>query len=370
MRFLFGLSITLNLLLLTTIVAARVDSTRESIPVRVGSEQVFQLDSSSVPRREIEEIGELVEIIQRTALGVNHIKTLTLGWLVENYRAAYQSAGPSYWQPNYSPRINDIEERVAIEQRVRDALIAFFGQSAASDLAFDSAFRPLGAEYAFLDSQAQLDLQRSQLELLASRDSTREIQTSQMARCLSDGIGMEQAPTSSGLPADFGVSAVREYRLRFSPLAQQLRDSAVTDDEQEFRALFDKLQELEQNPSPQAQAQLRADLRATIGDGNFDRLWSLRDPFFGAIEDFLVAEGFSAHQVQAAYSVVNRSQEALLSTMGQSGNPESMLSAIGRIRRDEAAHLSRLLGDEAVAGLSAATSQATLQLSNTSVVRC
>jgi len=370
MRFLFGLSIALNLFLLTTIVAARVDSTRDPIPIRLGTEAEFQINDSAASGNQVDAIHDFVAIAQQSSLGVNDIKILTLGWLLEMYRGSYDTEGPRYWQPGYSPQLFAIETRIAIEQRVRDTLIEIFGHGAAFDSAFDSVFRPLGLEYAFLDSQSQLDLQRSQFDLLTARAAVRDTQAPQIAQCLAGNQNFARAPMASGLPANFTPAATREYQLRFSPLAQQLRESGVADDEQEFRELFDQFQQLEIDPSPAQQADTRAALRATVGDEDFDRLWSKRDPFYYSIEQFLVAEGFSPHLVQAAYSVVNSSQEALLHAMGQGANSESMMSAVAQIKRDEAQQLSRLLGDKAVAGLSGAISEAAMRLNDSSIGTC
>jgi hypothetical protein len=172
------------------------------------------------------------------------------------------------------------------------------------------------------------------------------------------------------LPEGLDASAVRGYRLRFSPLAQQLRDSVVTDDEQYFQSLFDRLVKLEQDPSPQAQAVIRQELRAQMGDLAFDRFWSSRDPLFLPVENYLVGQGFARRQVFDAYSIINRSQESLLGAIANNRSQDSMLSAVQQIRTDESADLARLLGDEIAAGLAGAMAEAAISLSSVSKTSC
>jgi len=364
MRFLLWLSVVLNLLLLTTIVTARVDPAHDGLTDYFGSDRLPRLDSRSHRLPDIGEIHDLFEVLQQTTLSAEDIKTLTLGWLRARYHDTAEMRDSGYWQPDFSPVFADLSQRVAIGQAVREALITVFGPDAAGDSVFDSAFRPLGPAYAFLSSEAQLNLQRHQLELLKARDPTGRTASVQGVSCrVHDTTNSGERLTPSVLPAGLGTSAETEYRLRFSPVSQQLRESAVVDNEHEFRVLFDLLQQLEQKSSPIVQAQIRADLRTLMGDADFDRFWSLRDPFYRPIKEYLEREGSALHQVQTAYSIVNQSQEALLLILGQQADQDLMLMTVAQVRQDETARLTQLLGEEVAAGLAIATSRAAMALS-------
>jgi hypothetical protein len=172
------------------------------------------------------------------------------------------------------------------------------------------------------------------------------------------------------LPESLDALDAIEFRLRFSPLAQQLRDSVDTDDEHYFRSLFDRLVALEYTTSPQDQASIRQDLRTQMGDPTFDRFWSSRDPLFAPVRNYLRSQGFTAQQIFAAYGIVNRSQERLLVAVASTASEESMLGRVQQIRSDESAALVRLLGDESAAGLNAATTRAAMSFSRASPADC
>jgi hypothetical protein len=170
---------------------------------------------------------------------------------------------------------------------------------------------------------------------------------------------------SASLPAGFSAAAEREYRLRFSPLAQQLRANGTSHDEREFRLLFDRLVRLEQSASPEDQAEIRRELRAEMGDAAFDRFWSGRDPSYAALLNYLRSQNLAEQQILAAYGIVNQAQERLLSAIASQRGQESVLRDVQGIRADESAGLTRLLGEQVAAGLTAAMSRAAISLSRT-----
>jgi hypothetical protein len=368
MRYWLGLSLALNLLLLSTIVVARVDASRQPAPAATFEDRSSRFGRPPLENVAIEQTGDLAELLQLSGLDSRDIKALVLGWLLVHPNAAPGNAVPQFWQTDYRPGLNDLRHRIDMERYVRDELIGVFGPNAASDPAFDSVFRPLGPDYAFLSSQAQVSLQRRQLELLESGDGLRP-QGSNLARCEATSVTPDRSPLSV-LPEDWRATEAQEYQLRFSALAQQLRETVVVADEQEFRFLFDRILELATDSSPMAQAEIRADLRTRMGNLAFDQFWSDRDPLFLPVENYLIDHGFTSREAFEAYAIVNQSQERLLSAMASNPSERTMLAAVQQIRNDEATKLAARFGDEVAAGLAAAIARSAMALSQTPVARC
>jgi hypothetical protein len=369
MRLFFALSLALNLLLLTTIVAARVDATRASDSGSMQDQQAFQLEPLTTVQRRIANARDLSVALRDTGFDGDTIESLVFGWLLSHHSAAYRSAGPQYWQAGYLPGLNDFRKRVAIEQQLREELLVLFGAQAAAEASFEPVFRPLGTEYAFLSSSAQLEFQHHQLQLLESGAAASSKPAQQLVRCATAELGAD-TPGPESLPDGMPASAVLEYQLRFSPLAQQIRASGISVDELQFRRIFGQVLLLEQRSKPEAQAEIRAQLRETMGSLAFDRFWSTRDPFFAALKEYLSTQGFSRQRIFSAYSLVNQSQENLLEVMGRNSSPQLMWNEIAQVRADERAALVGLVGKEVADGLSAALNQASIRLSTAAITEC
>jgi hypothetical protein len=371
MRTSFAISVAANLLLLTTIVAARVDTTRSVDAPLTGSGQLSSLTAERVRNRNPETVEEFVSMLESTALTRDQKLNLARSWLEAKHRDAGIANAPEYWQQGFAPPLAELASRISAEDSTRADLIALFGAAAATEPAFDSLFRPLGVAYDFLSSKAQLALQRQQHERVASAQVARRDSKLQSPSCLMPAFATESRPASSlTLPAAFTPLEAVEYRLRFSPRAEQLRESGVADSEREFRELMGELQTLDSDATPEGQADVRSILRSRMGDAAFARFWSLQDPLFPPIEAYLVREGFSVAAVQAAYTIALRSQETLLGSIGSQRDRESTLATVSRIRQDEIAALSRLLGPDAARGVLAARTQAEMALATRATTSC
>jgi hypothetical protein len=368
MRFSLALSVALNLLLLTTIVLARVDPERnEASDYAAGPARPAAV---GVARAEVTGADDLLAILERVSLPAQDLKPLLLGWLEVRYRALGGAPGPRYWEPGYSPARDELERRLAAESSIRAELLDLFGADAAADPAFAAVFRPLGRDYAFLGPAAQVSLQRQQLERLAAPPDAVGPAAGSRKVCRENIAEQGIAGAPSWHAAGLSEQEANEYRLRFSPLAGQLRESGLAQDEAAFREIFDMFRQLEQSSTPSAQAKARTDLRSRLGDLQFDRFWSVHDPFFRPIAEYLEGRGFPEHQVLAAYSIVNRSQEALLAAVGRTNDTAARTAVLQQVDRDQAASLTRLLGKEAAAGLEAAMNEVALQISQGSAAGC
>lgn len=359
MRITVFVSIALNLLLLTTIGLARVDSSRAGVapdgvlPLLEGSEAAPIADGGDVTSA-----AQLIEALKRTHLGPRAIRILTLGWLEDSVADSYVSDGVPYWQQGYAPALDELIRRATVSENVRSELVTLFGPDAASDPAFDRPFRPMGSGYAFLGSEAQVAMQQHQIERLrrsAALPQARSFPTACVGRIAGE---RGELPNGTALPASLSRADQREYSLRYSLLADQLRQSGAAQTEAEFRELFDLAQGLDRESSVSGRAKLRDELRRRMGQQAFDRLSSLRDPLFSELSSFLAEQGFDSGIADAAYSVMNRAQDELLGIMARGGNYEQLIPALGSARQAELATLSELLGERVARRLMMARDQA------------
>lgn len=374
MRSSLALSVALNLLLLTTIVLARVDPERnDALDDAGGPTQTLAVARAAAPavgRFEVTGVDDLLAVLETTSLSRQELKPLLLGWLEARYHELRSTPGRRYWEPGYSPARDELERRLQAESSIRAELLDLFGADAAADPAFAAVFRPLGRAYAFLGPDAQVSLQRQQLARLATLSDAAGPAAGSPLVCRESGPGQFGTGVPSWHAADLNEREEKEYRLRLSPLAEQLRESGLADDEAAFRDIFEMFRQLEQSETPLAQAKARADLRSRLGNLQFDRFWSVHDPFFRPIAEYLRSRGFPEHQVLAAYSIVNRSQEALLAAVGRTSDTAARTAVLQQVNRDQSASLTRLLGEESAAGLEAAMNEVALKISQGSSAGC
>jgi hypothetical protein len=353
MRTTVFLSIALNLLLLTTIVVARVDSTR-IVDADSGDTQPDPLLSmlSSDRSGRVTSARELIEALRETPLQERTIKTLTQAWLERELAQAAASNGIPYWQQGFSPALDELVNRTSLEQNVRTELVSIFGPGASADPAFSGSFRPLGAGYAFLGSEAQVALQRHQIERLRVSSLAEPVVRPSSSACVASlDAARDGVAARSPLPAAFSPAEEREFLLRYSPLAEQLRQSGAAESEAEFRALFALALRLDSESSTSARATLRDELRARMGNDAFDGFLAMRDPLFDELQTYLAGKGFARDVIAAAYSVMNRAQEQLLGKLARPGNPENLVPPLDSVRQTELAGLTQLLGESVAKGL-------------------
>ena len=369
MRSILFISVFVNLLLVAGLLAARVDDSRSALLEHLPAVGVETSGSDLKPQDVPANASELKNRLERAGLSRDLIKTLMLGWLQASLVSGTSSPEP-YWEAGYAPNVSALNRQLRANLDLQEALFDLFGADSKSDPAFDSIFRPMGPEYRFLGAAEQLALQQERIESLTrSRPGGSPGRDS----CIRSGVasGSGGQPVVSPMPGSRLSSASRrEYELRFSPLAEQIRASGLAVSEAEFREIFSLAQSLERNPAPGSQAATRRQLRELMGDIAFDRFWSLRDPFFGAVSGALSAEGFSDDQILAAYQVVNRSQEAMLAAVDAAAEPAEAMSRFTGIRQEQTTRLGSLLGDRGAERVSAAITRAAMEFTTQGGEQC
>lgn len=361
MRVSLLVSVALNLLLLATIVLARVDHKLRAGRLDPGEPDAAAADIRQLPLGDAE---SLVNALRAAGIAEGDIKAMVAGWLETRARNGAGDELPGFWRPEFVPGAAALATELAVAEAVQRGLLALYGEGAAEDAAFRSNFRPLGPAFAFLSPAEQRALRQHQLER-ASRPTQ-----AGPASARQDCVRVTPAPAEANaadadgdeLASVLTGAAYDEYRVRFSPLSSSLRRTAVASGESEFRELFGLLRQLELARTPAAQLELRRALRSRMGSAAFDRLWSDLDPLYQIIGSYLAGEGFADAEIANAYSIINRGQESLLGHMSRGADQAGLLRALARQREAETAQLNGLLGEPAARGLMAAVTAAAMRL--------
>jgi len=359
MRIVMLASVALNLLLATTLVGARVDRNH-------GSPEIPPVPSTaSGPARDTMRPASspamLLHSLEASGFPASDIRPMLFGWLSARYRSAWHDEGPDFWQTGFSPARLTVSHDFAVADRVREALLGLFGAAAQTEPAFDAVFRPLDPAFAFLTSSEQLELERARYEQLGASAMAPPNTLAACSRPVSVAGATADALPASAMPP-LPPDALEEYLLRFSQPADGLRRAGLASETQ-FRAAFALLRQLGQEAAPARQVELRQALRELVGDSAFNAVWSQSDPRFAEVERELASAGFGASEIDAAYEVLSRGQEALMSLFAREPGDAVLIAEAGSIERDIATALERLLGKADAAALRSAISRAEIGLS-------
>jgi len=289
-------------------------------------------------------------------LSLDETKPLVLAWLAAAARGAGdRSSADEYWQSGYAAAAaRTLEQSVVAADRVRAALLDVYGASARSDAVFRAWFAPLDRRYAFLESEQQLALQRIQVERLLAQDPA-------------PSRGSATAKALEHL-ARLGPDAALEYAYRFSPLAEQLRSASIDLSRAEFRDAFGALLALESAADAHTFARTRETLRKTLGDARFTRLWSVRDPYFGALAAAARQQGLVESSVLAVYAIFNDAQDRFAAAADRyaATDPERAGAEAHEIEQDTQRRLVALLGENAAGAMVRAAARLSVALQQSS----
>jgi len=351
-RLLVTVSVALNFLLLTSMVAARVDSSRSQAveaPAPDGARfaNLVPVLESSV------DVAGLYAALRRAGVGHAAARPLIGAWLAQRKAAALRREVVPYWRLQDRATERARAERITREAGTRRELISLYGGAATLDPYFAVLFEPLGPQFAFLTSEEQLAVQRALVGI--DSGSGAGAGTAAGLPCHRSG-GPSAQPAARFVPgADaLGEAAAFEYGLRISPLATELRQARLDLTEAEFRAAFGLLAELDAEPTVATHARVRTALRDLLGTTRFDRLWSQRDPVYPEVVRVLQGRGLAPRVIEAAYAVMSRAQEKLLDAARQSGDPGRLGEAARRIVNEERLELEAVVGAAATRALLAA----------------
>jgi hypothetical protein len=279
----------------------------------------------------------------------------------------------AYWGARDTSQLQVPLKLLAERDKVRTALVEVFGADAWGDPMFSSLFQPLGVQFSFLAPAQQIAVQRLKLE--------RQVSAAMMSVTLSSFPQPQQASTNqspanapsgwsdfdSKLAAVLDSRGLLEYRLRDSPLAEQLRGTEVGFSEEEFRATFAILTRMDDDgkADPEVYATSRRELRALLGGRRFAVLWESRDPLFAVTKQACEKHSLPEATVVMVYELFNDSQDRVIEiTRAAKDNPQRGAENVREERAELGRRLSTLVGDEVAQDILRAQTRQILSLTN------
>jgi hypothetical protein len=284
-------------------------------------------------------------------LGAGEAKTLLRARLEREAAAGVTAPADTYWRSGAEARLEHSLALLGAEDRVRQTLLTILGPAARTDPAFVQLFRPLDPHLAFLDSGEQLTLRRTRLErqLKSATSRTR-------TATLSGAAETAEIDPGGGEPSFAEVlrpEALLEYELRESPLASRLRTAAEDLSEQQYRDAFAVLRSIDQGDGDlREHLNARAALERILGPRAFLRLWSTRDPAFGAVVRVAEQQGWSEQTALDAYALLVRHDEQLLEAIDVAAHdPAASAERIRERGADVERQLTELVGEDGAMSL-------------------
>lgn len=284
---------------------------------------------------------------QLTAAGLSEqeAKRGLVAWLES---LAPEPASKEYWKPAYVSDARDRLARYQFREAARAALISAFGSSAADDPEFAPLFAPYRREFPFLTPAKQRAIEA----IYASRDARLAAETSGNGpKAAAEATEAATAEIEKLLTA----SELEEFRLRASPLANQLLATGFQFSESEFRSAFQVLAASSGGPFSTATAfrigagadETTQKLRAVLGD-RFGEYQKMQDPRYQLLTAVSQSFGVAPKQRDEAYAVITEADAAIeaINRTGPVLMPENR-QKLSKIVRDREQRLRQLLGSSA-----------------------
>ena len=216
------------------------------------------------------------------------------------------SPQPPYWQVSMKgqPSVDKLSQM----RQVRSALIAAFGETARDNGLFKEAFYPLATEADYLSSAEQIAL----VEQMAKQQAKQQSLWSQ-------GLSPADLPLENSDPSQIlSTKAAFEWKLRQSFLAQKMRDSGASFNEQSFRDSYRLLAPIYDFdatatlPSGSDIRQAANGLETLLGADDAIRVQASLDPRFSQFKSLAQQQGLSNDQVTTAFGIVWQAQTDMM----------------------------------------------------------
>jgi hypothetical protein len=217
-------------------------------------------------------------------------------------------ANKNYWQATTAPHTS--LDKLAQARQVRSALLVAFGEEARDKPLFREIFYPWADDADFLSSDEQIALFEQSIKQQLSQ-----------AALFSQGIAFEQLEELSPImhdPSDFlSADSTFEWNLRYSYLADRLRDSGVSFTEQSFRDSYTILAPIyeftpgELPPTGMQITHASDALAEEVGTYDAIRIQATLDPRFTQFKKLADQQGLMPEQVITAFGIVLEAQAAI-----------------------------------------------------------
>ncbi|MBC6428033.1 MAG: hypothetical protein GDA55_02215 [Cellvibrionales bacterium] len=269
-------------------------------------------------------------------------KPLILAKLKQEHILSLAEPADHYWQ---NRPLAQTDYLLALDQgyaQVRAGLVRVYGAAATEEPLFSEIFYPLNMQYPFLDSAAQILVQRIQLEtqrrgLELQQNSPDELM--QLAEDLSPDRVLAEI---------LSKESMQEYQLRASALAEQMRQSGVVFNEGSFRDIYQIIDAFQRNPSAEHVIATRQAVNDVLGQAEGLRLWAALDPRFAIIMDIAAQHSLDENIAMQAYALfLEASEKLLLAAAKLQDEPQVAGPEIQQILLERDNALNDLLGEAA-----------------------
>ena len=230
-------------------------------------------------------------------------QVLVLHRLNQKYRS--NPVTKRYWQATKAPQA--ALDKLAQARQVRSALLVAFGDAAREKPLFREIFYPWADDAHFLSSDEQIALFEQSIKQQLSQ-----------AALFSQGIAVEQLEELSPImhdPSDvLSTDSTFEWNLRYSYLADRLRNSGVSFTEKSFRNSYTILAPIygftpEELPPTGMQISHASDaLAEEVGTNDAIRIQATLDPRFTQFKQLANRQGLMPEQVITAFGIVLETQ--------------------------------------------------------------
>ena len=226
-------------------------------------------------------------------------------------------------------------ERIRIaEQAARATLVEIFGEAARHAPAFWYLFTPLVDRMPELGSEEQIAIHDLERRFIAAGHA--------------GGAQQRFADHLANIRSVAGERTAREYALRTSPLAAELRNAGIDLSEAEFRSAYDVLATVAGSRDGLALVEARGKLQALLGGRRFARLWAQRDPRFARLKAVAAGFGLRDDTVIAGYAVLLDAHDSMLATaLHADGSEATSQDALRTLHESGRRRLTEIVGSSA-----------------------
>ena len=294
----------------------------------------------------INQINQYAKSLDSLELKQSEVHTLVLDRVLSIL--APPSFEYEYWrEAAVSTNVMAMSNRLDQAQRAREILIAVYGSKAIQSRAFEQLFFPINEEAEFLSSDEQIALteyrQQQFIELNKRPSGTFDGR-------LEKGVS-PQAIQERPKPMDMlNAESAFEYQIRYSKIADAIRNSGVIFSENLFRQVFAILYDAEKARgqvifSTSDFHESKEKLVDLLGFQKTLRVQSQFDPMFTPIK--MTAEQLKINDVELfeAYEVLSNNTQASKKVLSQNrDNPSALKQLSTQVRKRNRAQLAKLLG--------------------------
>ncbi|MDA9091155.1 hypothetical protein OAE19_03520 [Porticoccaceae bacterium] len=327
----------------------------------------YVLDYSVDQRNSLDKASDYKELLS-LGLSDEQAKRLILQEL-KDIHSSTQSQD-IYWKTTTASKAALVRQHYVSQQKIRDALIARFGQSTWDEPLFSEVFLPLQKQFPFLTAQEQIALQKFQIDRqIAMMSAPQTSPPFQLSRQNPQRLASRPVtPLSGDVSSILSEKSAFEYNLRMSMLAHQFRASEVDFTENTFRRAYRLLEDLfpaRASVTPTDRGKLpdstlvdrRYDLNELVGAENTLKLMATLDPEFREIQRRAGGLNLNEEQILTAYEISLAARKAIFDGVrAKEVNPQIGVEMIRDAANTQWNQISTHLGEEVAEKLLGSTS--------------